>query len=290
MPDASKLPYLLQLLDDESEFVQDAIVSELAAFGPSLEEALERLPVPPDAAQREAMHRLFSDAARWQRAKQAWLRQTWPAWYPIEAAMEKLEAALAILAEFQEDPHFSQTHATLPLKTLLDSLADEFRRREGPKDALELARFLFEEKGITGARSEQHDPHNSSLVHVIEQKRGIPISLACIYVLVGWRLGLDIRGCNWPNHFLARTCVNGTWMLIDCYNGGASLDQESFLKMQGPSREAAQLMLEDKPSVETIIARVLHNLARAYRQYEEWQNAELMVALLKDMKRRQQGA
>lgn len=47
MPDPSKLPFLLQLLEDDSEVVRDALVRELAAYGPSLEEALGQLPVPP---------------------------------------------------------------------------------------------------------------------------------------------------------------------------------------------------------------------------------------------------
>ncbi len=290
MPHIQKLTYLLQLLDDESEVVRDALMKELAAYGPSLEEALERLPVPPDAAQRAAMRALFSDAERWHRAKRVWLRGAWSSWYRISGEMERLEAALALLAEFQEGPNFPKTREPVVLKALLDTLAGEFRSREGPKGALDLARFLFEAKGLRGARSDYHNPLNSSLPHVLRNKQGIPISLACIYMLVGWRVGLEIHGCNWPGHFMTRTRVDGTWMLVDCYNEGHSLDQESFLKMQGPSREAAQLMLEDEPTTQIVVARVLHNLVRAYRQFEEWQNAELMVDLLKDMKQHLHGA
>lgn len=200
--------------------------------------------------------------------------------------MERLEAALSLLAEFQEPPNFPKTRNPVSLKSSLDTLTEEFRCGEGPQGALELARFLFEEKGFCGARGDYYNPCNSSLTHVLETRKGIPISLACIYMLVGWRLRLEIHGCNWPGHFMTRTRVDGVWMLVDCYNGGHSLDQESFLKMQGPSREAAQLMLEDEPNTQIIVARVVHNLVRAYREYEEWQNAELMIDLLKAMKQR----
>ena len=37
MPDPKELPYLLKLLDDESEVVKEAVVKELAAFRESLE-------------------------------------------------------------------------------------------------------------------------------------------------------------------------------------------------------------------------------------------------------------
>ncbi len=42
------------------------------------------------------------------------------------------------------------------------------------------------------------DPQNSNLVHVITRRAGLPISLACVYILVGQRMGLAIEGCNFP--------------------------------------------------------------------------------------------
>ena len=53
--------------------------------------------------------------------------------------------------------------------------------------------------------------------------------------------------------------------------------------MQGPSRQAAQSVLQEEADVTTIIARVLSYLARAYRRNEQWENSLLMLDLLKDL-------
>lgn len=59
MPDATQIPYLLRLIDDESEGVRNAVARALAAFGPSLEEELVRLPEPPSEQQMQAIRDLL---------------------------------------------------------------------------------------------------------------------------------------------------------------------------------------------------------------------------------------
>ncbi|MBI4432913.1 MAG: hypothetical protein HY592_05485 [Candidatus Omnitrophica bacterium] len=45
MPDSKKLPYLIKLMDDESVVVRKAVIKELAAFGPSLDQELSKLDI-----------------------------------------------------------------------------------------------------------------------------------------------------------------------------------------------------------------------------------------------------
>lgn len=52
MPDPKQLPYLIQLLEDESETIHGLILRELAAFGASLPEEISRLDPPIDDAER----------------------------------------------------------------------------------------------------------------------------------------------------------------------------------------------------------------------------------------------
>lgn len=47
MPDSTQIPYLLRLVDDESEGVRNAVAKALAAFGPALDGELARLSQPP---------------------------------------------------------------------------------------------------------------------------------------------------------------------------------------------------------------------------------------------------
>ncbi len=52
-------------------------------------------------------------------------------------------------------------------------LADAALRRQ-------LALFLFQDLGLWGGSDEYYRPENSSLVHVLRDGRGLPISLSCI--------------------------------------------------------------------------------------------------------------
>jgi hypothetical protein len=60
------------------------------------------------------------------------------------------------------------------------------------------------------------------------------------------------------------------------------IDEESFLKMQGPSRDAAHQVIATPADADTIVARILHNLVRAYKQSEHWEDSQLMEELLKE--------
>jgi len=273
MVESETLNHLLRLLDDESPLVQEALGREFAARGPRLMELLAALPAPPDEGELARINALVADYGRYA------LRESWDAWLAQDAldGPARLESAMALIADFQNGPGYVPA-----LSDLLDALAEEFRRRGGSMDEETLARFLFKEKGLEGDRSNYYHPRNSNLVYVIEARRGLPISLACVYMLLGRRLGLDIGGCNWPNHFFARVVLRHKVMLVDCFNGGRMIDRESFLKMQGPSRDAAESILEGRASVEAIVSRVLGNLVRAYQHVSHEENSRLLMDLLRD--------
>ncbi len=72
MPDPKQLPYLLNLLDDESDMVRGAIADELNAYGESLKTELARLALPPSPEQRRVLQSLMQAHSR------AWLKENFP--------------------------------------------------------------------------------------------------------------------------------------------------------------------------------------------------------------------
>jgi len=269
MTDPKQLPYLLRLLDDESPFVRETVLAELDAFGPSLEDELARLAIPPSADQQRVIRGLLENHNR------AWLKEAWPGWFSLHDDKKKLESGLSLLAEFQLGRHYP-----VRLATLLTQLAQEFNARHGSGGARELSGFLFQTKGLSGNRSDYYNPMNSNLVYVIEQKHGIPISLACVYILIGHRLGLDIEGCNVPGHFLARAYLSGRKVVVDCFNGGMFLNESDLTRLNN----TVPVTMDDITSLEcgatTIIARVLRNLVNAYHLASDEANKKLMAELL----------
>ncbi|MFM8877633.1 MAG: SirB1 family protein [Verrucomicrobiota bacterium] len=79
---------------------------------------------------------------------------------------------------------------------------------------------LFGEQGFCGNSENYFDPDNSYMDRVIDRRRGIPITLCCLYQFVARRLGLPVVGIGMPGHFLCRyQDVQGEW-LIDAFHGG----------------------------------------------------------------------
>ena len=107
----------------------------------------------------------------------------------------------------------------------IDALGERLARRI-PADAApmqrlrQLNRYFFDELGFQGNVNDYYDPRNSYLHEVLATRRGIPITLCCLYQFVARRLGLPVVGIGMPGHFLCRyQDAQGEW-LIDAFHGG----------------------------------------------------------------------
>lgn len=61
---------------------------------------------------------------------------------------------------------------------------------------------LYNVHGFKGNTENYHDPQNSFINVALESKRGNPIMLAVIYMLISQRLNLPVFGVNLPQHFV----------------------------------------------------------------------------------------
>ena len=99
----------------------------------------------------------------------------------------------------------------------------------GVVDADSLAEFLAEKCGFVGNRKDYYRIENSCLNQVIEQRIGIPITLAIVYLAVGRQVGLDVNGISFPGHFMVgvregkksgvRENEDSTLQLLDPFSG-----------------------------------------------------------------------
>lgn len=272
MATAADLPHLVRLLDDDSEIVRENVLTALASFGPYLEIELSRSNISTTAEDRHRLRNMLGQHAR------QWLKRSWPTWKEVADDHGRLELAMALLAEFQYGPGYPAR-----LSHLLDKLADDHRRRFTVPDALSLASYLFKTRGLAGAEKDYHNPFHSNLVYTIEEGRGIPLSLASIYILVGGRLSMDIRGINFPGHFLARAVHEGTVYVVDCFNGGRFLEEHDLVAYDRGAAGRITELIDSPCPAETIIARCLRNLNHAYRQDDQPENAALMGELLQTL-------
>ena len=267
----SQLPYLIRLLDDESPEVRKQVLRALEELGSGLEDDLERLGVRLTREQEAPIRHLFEKVRRRD------FRSSWRAWLALGGDKPRLEAALQSIVVLQDGLRVAGN-----LPDLLDDLAAAYSRTTPVPDALGLSGFLFGDNGIKGAeQSDYHDPLNSNLVYVINEKRGLPISLASVFLLVGHRLGLSIEGCNFPGHFLTIAPVSNGRVVVDCYNSGRMIDESDLANMGSPVSMKDLLGLECRST--EIVGRVLRNLVNAYNQTGNAPNARLMTEALSIM-------
>jgi regulator of sirC expression with transglutaminase-like and TPR domain len=155
-----------------------------------------------------------------------------------------------------------------------------------------LNRYFFQELGFGGNVNDYYDPRNSLLPHVLESRRGIPITLAVLYMELASQVGIQARGVSFPGHFLVKVHMPLGEVVIDPFSG-QSLSREELDERLLPYRQQCGLAGEDElplalflqpaPQRE-VIARMLRNLREIHRSRCDWtrlaQVQERLVILL----------
>jgi len=263
MPDPRQLPWLLRLLDDDSPEVRSAVLDQFALFGDELEDRLGRLELPRTARELGLIESLVREGRRRR------LRTGWEALASVRGDKPLLEAGHDLLSRFLRRERTGRT-----LTEELDALTEAFGAGPREQDALALAEFLFRTRGLTGDRETYNDPSGSDLHHVITSGKGLPISLASIYILVAHRLGLRVEGCNLPGHFLALAEHGGRTFVVDCYNAGTVLLDPDLARLSAHAPVRTTDLAALRCDAHVILARVLRNLTAALRRRDDEQSLE----------------
>lgn len=134
--------------------------------------------------------------------------------------------------------------------------ADEAERLQS------LNRYLFEEQGFHGSRSDSEIRSNSYLNEVIDDREGLPITLSVLYMEIAKRLGLNVVGVGMPIHFLARhEPLRGPEQLVDVFDRGRLLTRDEARKMyESLTDNPWQDSHLQSSSTRAILERILRNL------------------------------
>lgn len=161
----------------------------------------------------------------------------------------------------------------------VDGLADRLRRRLPPDaPALQrlrtLNRYFFQDLGFAGNVNDYQAPANSYLHRVLDTRRGIPISLAVLYIELATQNGLRAQGVSFPGHFLVKVHMPHGEVVMDPFSG-ESLSRTVLEDRLEPYRQQRGLVGEfDAPlglflqpaSGRDTIARMLNNLKALWQQ------------------------
>lgn len=249
----NKLKYLIDFIDDSSIEVRNEIVKQLSSYGYELEDDLSKYHGSIDP---EKMH-LIMPVIEENRRK--WIKENWNSWINLDSDNEKIEAALNLLSKFHYGIYYKPD-----LIQLLDELSEEFKNKIPYGDELDLSFFLFKEKQILGSKDDYNNPFNCNPIYTIKEKKGLPITLSLIYVLIGNRLGFSIKGCNYPGHFLAKVEFDNELIFVDCFAGGKVFFENDLENLLKGSEIEFMNMIKQDTKAGTIIHRVINNLVNSY--------------------------
>jgi len=166
----------------------------------------------------------------------------------------------------------------------LDSLAGRVRAAQ-PGGLEGLVHVLAGEEGFRGDTGRYDAPENSFLPSVLERKRGLPILLAVLYTEVARRSGLALHAVNFPGHVLVVAPGPVFPRVLDPFHGGRELDRaacEALLRRMAPHLPFHGGLLEPA-ALETLAARMLHNLRRYYLREKDVPRALGVVTLLLEL-------
>ena len=159
----------------------------------------------------------------------------------------------------------------------IDQMAEKLKTRITPEtSAIQrlqiLKHYFYTELGFGPNPNDFYAPENSYLHQIIDNRRGIPISLAILMMELGNQIGLKIRGVSFPNHFMMRISLQQGEIIMDPLTG-ASLSKNELQEMLDPYLDAkgyrGELSLPlniflRASSPREILSRFLRNLKMIY--------------------------
>lgn len=172
----------------------------------------------------------------------------------------------------------------------VDQMLARLKRRI-PPDAAPMHRlrllnqFFFTTLGFGGNVNNYYDPENSFINVMLRTRRGIPITLAVLWLELAQGLDLSAQGVGFPGHFMMKISLPRGQVVMDPMDG-KSLSREQLAERLEPFRRRSGLdgisngldddsdaplglYLQASPARD-IIARMLRNLKEIYKVQQDW--------------------
>ncbi|HEX4046978.1 MAG TPA: transglutaminase family protein [Elusimicrobiota bacterium] len=270
--DETALRSLVALLDDEDPRSLALVRSRLFDVGPAAIPFLEaaREASPPDfAARLESM----TEELRYREVKGAFLSLA-------AERVPDLENGAFLLSRFvrpRAEPGAYRTWLDRVARAAGDAIAEDATASEA---VARLSAHLFQSMGFAGNETNYYDPDNSCLTRVIDTRRGIPVTLSLLYLLVAKRLKLPVYGVGTPGHFLLGFREDGEAHFLDAFRQGRRLEAAEVRRML--VRNGYEFRPEYlKPcGPREILARTMRNLLSIYQKTGAVERAERLSILV----------
>lgn len=160
----------------------------------------------------------------------------------------------------------------------------EFKTDIHPYDQVKLLNSVLFNKLKFGANTKNfHSPGNSMINVVLESRKGNPISLCVLYMLVAQKLKMPVYGVNLPNLFILTfkpENENYSQFYINAFNRGLIFSKEDIDNYIAELRINPQETFYQPCSNQDIVLRSLRNLVNSFDKIGDHSKSEEVKTLL----------
>jgi len=273
MMEEKELRALVSLLDDDDDQIVDHVEQKIRSLGteaiPFLEQAWETILNPKVQTRIEELihdlqYELLKDRIR--------------DWYNTED--QDLLKGLWLIATYQY-PDLELEKLRQELEQIYYEAWLEFRPDLYPFDQVKVINGVLFNKLRFGANSKNfHSPGNSMINVVLETRKGNPISLCIVYMMVAQKLKLPIHGVNLPNLFILTYKEEKLQFYINVFNKGLIFSRQDIENYIHELKLTPQESFFEPCSNLEIVRRVFRNLIMSFDKMGEHEKAEEVKELL----------
>lgn len=195
------------------------------------------------------------------------------------------EAALAFSLVFL--PGLNVDRYRQHLKKLCGHVEEEFksRLRQGDEDSLSLRaailrKILHEAHGYRGDDKTYDDIQNANIIRVIERRKGLPVAIGILYLIVARHMGWDCAGLSFPGHFLLRMEKDGERVILDPFKEGREMnaaDLRQLLKSVAGKEAELSHRFYDPVLARDVLVRLANNLKKRWIESEDYGQAIIVA-------------
>lgn len=143
----------------------------------------------------------------------------------------------------------------------------EYREEMSPTEQVKLMNNTFYNVMGFGPNTKNfHSPANSMISVVLENKRGNPITLCTIYMLVARKLGMPVYGVNLPNLFVLTYKHEDIQFYVNVFNRGIIFSKTDIEHYITQLKLKQNKTFYEPCSNQDIVQRVLRNLILSYEK------------------------
>lgn len=270
-----------RLLDDETPLVERAVTAELEAWGSRALGWLRSLSQSGDPC-LAARARFYLERLAGPEPVRSFVDFVRSLQYELETGLFLINRTV--------HPSLDVEVVRRVLDAMGQRCADLMMPPQSPRrQCMVINRVLFHEMGFRGDTETFDDPHNSLLFPVLRRRRGVPLTLCAVYLLVARRCHLNLEPVGMPGRFLVGCFEEAEPFFIDPFERGVFRSPDELYAILHSNHIAPQPSYLAPVSVGEMLCRCCRNLVRQFTVRNHPARARLFAGFVREFEQTQRG-